>query len=239
LRLGKLAFARKCARCHNSKEADKLPADPQGQEKFLADVVLRDDFLDGNYLSDDKRYPVSELRTNAARAMGTNPLAGNIWEDFSSQTFKDQRDESGVVLQDADDQGQPTDLYDPLTGRRTIKFTVPDKRAPSYRTPTLVSVWATAPYLQYNSVGVFTNDPTVAGRIMAFDDGMRKLLWPELRLKERSIKVTTQDSRLPDLFALLQREHPELKGLAVDLNLIRIPKGTPVNLLMNLHPKDV
>src|SRR5262249_44681507 len=150
-----------------------------------------------------------------------------------------QRDDKGVLLQDTDDQGKPTDLYNPLTGQRTVKFTVPDQRSPSYRTPSLVSIWATAPYLHNNSVGVFTGDPSVAGRMAAFEDGMRKLLWPELRLKERSIKVTTQDSRLPDLFAILQREHPDLKNLGLDLNLVRIPKGTPINLIMNLHPKDV
>ena len=45
-----------------------------------------------------------------------------------------------------------------------------------YRPASLVSVWATAPYLHNNSVGLFNNDPSVEGRLRAFDDGMRKLL---------------------------------------------------------------
>ena len=50
--------------------------------------------------------------------------------------------ENGVKLQDTDDDGKPTDLYNPLTGKRDVRFTVPNNFAPSYRTPTLVSVWA-------------------------------------------------------------------------------------------------
>ena len=38
------------------------------------DLVLRDDFLVDNYLSDDQRHPLSKLGTNAQRAMA----GGNI-----------------------------------------------------------------------------------------------------------------------------------------------------------------
>jgi hypothetical protein len=238
LRRGKVAFAHKCARCHSSKKPDTLPKDPKEQEKAWEEVVLKDDFLDNNYLSDDQRYPVSELRTNAARAMGTNPLRGNIWDNFSSETFKDQSDPKGVRLQDTDDEDRPTDLYNPLSRQRDIQFTVPNKFAPSYRTPSLVSIWATGPYLHNNSVGDYTGDPSVAGRMAAFEDGMRKLLWPKLRLKERSIKVTTQDSHLPDLFDLIRREVPELAAVRIDLKHLTIPQGTPVNLIMSLHARD-
>ena len=52
--------------------------------------------------------------------------------------------------------------------------------------------------------------------------------------------VTTQDSKLPDFFAILQKEMPEFAGLdGLDLDLVNVPKGTPVNLIMNLHVKDV
>jgi hypothetical protein len=238
LRKGKIAFARHCARCHSSKKPDPLPAGEKEQQKAWEDLVLRDDFLDGNYLSDDQRHPVSELRTNAARAMGTNPLRGNIWDNFSSETFKEQKDPKGVELLDSDDKGQPLGLYNPLTGQRDLKFTVPDKRAPSYRTPSLVSTWATAPYLHNNSVGAFNGDPSVAGRMAAFEDGMSKLLWPERRLKERSIKRTTQDSHLPDLFDLIRREIPELAGLDLKVKHLTLPQGTPINLVMSVHPRD-
>ncbi|HEY7326938.1 MAG TPA: hypothetical protein VH592_04835 [Gemmataceae bacterium] len=239
LRKGKLAFAHKCARCHSSKMPEPMPQDPKDQEKAWEAVVLKDDFLKGNYLSDDKRYPISELHTNAARAMGTNPMRGNIWDNFSSETYKNQKDANGVQLQDSDDKGKPIDLYNPLTGKRDIKYTVPNKFAPSYRTPTLVSVWATGPYLHNNSLGLYNGDPSIAGRMAAFEDGMRKLLSPELRLKERSIKLTTEDSHLPDFFDLIRREIPELAAFDLQPKLLIIPKGTPINLVMNLHARDV
>lgn len=234
LRKGKVAFARNCASCHSSKRPDN-PNDPAAWEA----LVLKDDFLVDNYLSDDERHPVSELKTNAARAMGTNPQTGEIWDNFSSQTFKDQRaaDGSGVTLQDFDAAGNPVDLFDPRTGKNTRKFTVPNQFAPSYRTPTLVSVWATAPYLHNNSVGMYTGDPSIAGRMAAFEDGMQKLLSPELRLKERSIKVMTQDCHLPGLLDGLRREIPALRVIP-QIHLVRIPRGTPVNLLANLHARD-
>ena len=37
------------------------------------------DFLDKNFLSDDRRYPVYQLGTNIARAAGTNAMKGQVW----------------------------------------------------------------------------------------------------------------------------------------------------------------
>src|SRR5260370_11523917 len=74
----------------------------------------------------------------------------------------------------------------------------------------------------------------------AYEDGMTKLLWPERRLGVGSMLVTTQDSKLPEFFPMLQKEMPEFANLpGLDFDLINVPKGTPVNLIMNLHPKDV
>ncbi len=42
-----------------------------------------------NFLSDDKRYPVIRLGTNIARALGSNATRGNIWDQFSSETYKE------------------------------------------------------------------------------------------------------------------------------------------------------
>src|SRR5205823_263933 len=138
---------------------------------------------------------------------------------------------------DHDKGGKPSPLYKPLTGKHDVKFFAGKL---SYRTPTLVSIWATAPYLHNNSVGLYNGDPSLAGRMGAYEDGMTKLLWPERRLGVRSIIATTQDSKLPDFFPMLVKMMPEFSDLpGLDLDLINIPKGTPVNLLMNLHAKDV
>jgi hypothetical protein len=91
-----------------------------------------------------------------------------------------------------------------------------------------------------NSVGVYTGDPSVAGSMTAYQDGMTKLLWPELRPGIRSVKVITEDSKLPDLFPMLKEQLPEFADLPdLELGLLRVPKGTPINLLMNVHPKDI
>ena len=233
---GKIAFADNCATCHSSKRPNPMPTDPAAQKMAWRDLVQRDDFLKDNYLSDDQRYPTSELGTNVLRAMGTNAMAGNTWGQMSSQTYKDLRAPTELV-EDRDADGKPIPLYNPLTGKHDIKFTA---HKSFYRTPTLVSIWATAPYLNNNSVGIYTGDPSVAGRMVAYEDGMTKLLWPEKRLGTKSILVTTEDSTLPDLFPMLKKLLPEFADLPdLDLDLLRVPKGTPINLLMNVHPKDI
>ena len=175
---GKIAFADNCARCHSSKRPGPDAEDPEAQKKAWRELVQRDDFLTDNYLSDDERHPVSEVGTNAQRAMGTNAMAGHTWGQMSSQTYKDQRAPTELAAGPRRG-GKPIPLYNPLTGKHDLKFTAPRS---FYRTPTLVSIWATAPYLHNNSVGMFSAEPSVAGRMAAYEDGMTKLLWPEKRL---------------------------------------------------------
>src|SRR5260370_12496019 len=109
---GKEVFAERCARCHSSKvPPPPVPGlDPAGcagkdyldcwnnywkwtkTDDFkgkMRDIVLAPDFLDGNYLSSDLRVPVTLLQTNACSPLATNALGGNIWDNFSSQTYKD------------------------------------------------------------------------------------------------------------------------------------------------------
>ena len=236
LRRGKIAFADNCASCHSGKRPDPMPTDPVAQREAWRALVMKDDFLTDNYLSDDERHPVSELGTNAARAMGTNAMAGNTWGQMSSLTYKEMRVPT-ELLQDRDERGRPIPLYNPLTGRHDIRFEGPRS---FYRTPTLVSIWSKAPFLHNNSVGVYTGDPSIAGRMAAYEDGMAKLLWPEQRLGPQSIKVTTEDSELPDLFGTIKDTVPDFAGLPdLDVSLLRVPKGTPINLITNLDPYDI
>jgi hypothetical protein len=158
-----------------------------------------------------------------------------MWGQMSSLEYKEMKKEQ-VALQDYDKDFNPIELYNPLTGKHEIKFTAPKAH---YRTPSLVSIWATAPYLHNNSVGEYNGDPSIAGRMAAYEDGMGKLLWPERRRGIGSVKVTTEDSRFPDLFPLLKTLDPEFAAFEFDADLMRVPKGTPINLLTNVHPKDV
>jgi hypothetical protein len=98
--------------------------------------------------------------------------------------------------------------------------------------PSLIGIWATAPFLHNNALGAFTGDPSVAGRMQAFDDGMTRLLWPNKRLDAASIARTSQESsiQIPAQYLPL-----ELRPLATGdfLEIGPIPAGTPVDLLAN------
>jgi hypothetical protein len=88
-----------------------------------------------------------------------------------------------------------------------------------------------------NSVGIFNNDPSIKGRLAAFDDAIDKLLTPSHRLGVRSIKVTSSETDLPDMFPVIKAQFPSLADL--ELEPLTFPKGTPINLLMNVPPKAV
>ena len=220
LALGKKVFGTNCARCHSSKLPEGYTHD--GNEKHAesaADdwvaLVMQDDFLDKNFLSDDRRYPLYSddasiaIGTNAARAMGTNAIEGHLWQNFSSKTYK-QLPSLGTAS-----------LYNPFDPDDPIEFEFPAGGLGYYRTPSLISIWATAPFLLNNSVGLYNHDPSVKGRMDAFMDASEKLLWPEKRLGPESIKVTPIDT------VLRFRSHE-----------IRVPAGTPIKLLANINLRD-
>jgi len=111
LNRGKIVFAENCARCHSSKLPENAAGlDPNGcngkdylgcWDKYWAwtqtddfkakirPIVLADDFLKDNYLSAEFRVPVTLLRTNACSPLATNAIGGNIWDNFSSHSYKD------------------------------------------------------------------------------------------------------------------------------------------------------
>ena len=87
-----------------------------------------------------------------------------------------------------------------------------------------MNVWATAPFLHNNSVGLYNGDPSVAGRLAAYDSAMTMLLWPERRPGLKSIPRTTERSRF------------EFE----DGNSVCIAQNTPIDLIANVHiaPRD-
>jgi hypothetical protein len=80
---GKEVFAESCAECHSSKQPPPNidPRSGEGKAWFRA-AVMEPDFLKNNFLSDDKRYPVTKIETNSARAFASNAKAGHIWRTF-------------------------------------------------------------------------------------------------------------------------------------------------------------
>jgi len=162
---GKTVFAESCARCHSSKQPPGV-TDPQSPEAiawFRAEV-MKPDFLENNFLSNEKRYPLSVIKTNAARALGTNAKAGHVWDNFSSQTYKE--------LSPVDE----LEFYNPWDENAPIKFRPKDRNVGPgyYRVPSLVSLWSSAPFFHNNMLGTFTGDPSVEGRMRAFNDAAEK-----------------------------------------------------------------
>jgi hypothetical protein len=170
---GRRVFAARCIVCHSSKQPkvfDQTPetsvlgllANPEYQTWAQAEVE-HPEFWRDNYLSTDRRLPISVVKTNASRALASNSLAANVWEEFSSETYK-RLPSSGIIQ-----------VWNPFT-RKTEDLAMPAGGRGYYRPSSLVSVWATAPLLHNNSVGLFNNDPSVGGRVAAFDDAINKLL---------------------------------------------------------------
>ena len=190
LRRGRIVFAENCAGCHSSK-APVAPAEAnvagcagpgyldcwnrywqwtqtEDFRRQMRQIALSPDFLDGNYLSNDMRVPVTLLQTNACSPLATNAIRGNIWDNFSSESYK-QLPSVGTVT-----------IYNPGTGEPQA-FRMPAGGRGYTRVPSLVSMWSTAPFLLNNSVGPFNPDPSVPARLASFQESISQLLWPERR----------------------------------------------------------
>jgi hypothetical protein len=205
----------------------------------MREIVLRPDFLEGNYLSSELRVPVTLLQTNACSPLATNALAGSIWDNFSSQSYKDLPSVGSITV------------HHPVTGEaRELKM--PAGGRGYTRVPSLVSAWSTAPFFVNNSLGPFDPDPSVEARVGVFQRSIEQLLWPERRAKDAVLgdkvpgvidRTTAQSylrvpagylpSSLAALSGPLSEWAPWLFG-DEGIELGPIPAGTPVNLLSNL-----
>jgi cytochrome c5 len=192
LQRGKEVFADYCARCHSSKLVD-LPPDIKLEEngpgylenwnKYWAHTqtpafkqamrakVLDPAFLDDNYLSNELRVPVTLLGTNLCSPIATNAIAGNIWDNFSSSSYKSLPSVGTVKVRH------------PITGAER-DFVVPGGGRGFTRPASLVSLWSTAPFLQNNTVGPFDPSPSVEARVKVFERSIEQMLWPEKRRRD-------------------------------------------------------
>lgn len=262
---GKDVFADTCARCHSSKRpmppADLgLDADQCKGSGYLAcfkrwwtwtrtdafktemrKLVHAPDFLDGNYLSTDARIPATLLRTNVCSPLATNALEDNIWDNFSSHSYKALPSVGTVTLSD------------PFTGE-PMPYDMPAGGRGYTRVPSLIALWSSGPYLLNNAVGPFDTDPSVAARMRVFDAAIEQMLWPEKRERDSVLgnkvpgtidrttarsEVVIPDGYVPDAIQPLQgtlhRWLPWLVSAGGDVTLGPIPEGVPVGLLANLR----
>ena len=255
---GKVVFAENCARCHSSK----LPTPAEGLDpggcagpnylncwnKYWAwtktedfkskmrAIVSAPDFLDDNYLSAEHRVPVTLLQTNACSPLATNALRDNIWDNFSSETYKELPAVGAIKV------------YDPVTGEAK-QYDMPGGGRGYTRPASLISLWSTAPFLLNNSVGKFNSSPSVDARMDSFNDSITKMLWPEKREKDsvlgdKGIGVIDRTTETCYLRVAPGYVPESLQGWGkwllpriIDDDGIQIgpiPRGTPVSLLASL-----
>ena len=219
--------------------------------------------MQSNFLSTELRIPVTLLETQACSPLATNAIRDNIWDNFSSESYKGLPSVGTVTL------------HHPLTGEVREQYEMPGGGLGYTRPASLISVWATAPYLLNNSLGYLnpkdpriTEDgfeyspyPTVEERLESFEDGIRKLLWLETRRGNISyqtasgkmvpgwVDLTDETSYLrvpkgflpdwlqkPGLMGKLSGHLSDIKGKDKEegIELGPIPKGTPVNIIVGL-----
>ncbi|NER39982.1 MAG: hypothetical protein F6J93_39650 [Oscillatoria sp. SIO1A7] len=269
LKRGKEVFAETCARCHSSKLPEKAFLDffpdkgcvnsnyltcwddywqwtkTDEFKEAMKEIVLKPDFLDNNYMSNDLRVPVTLLETNASSPLATNAIANDIWNDFSSSSYKNLPSVGTITV------------HNPFT-LEPREYEMPKGGRGYTRPPSLVSLWSTAPFLLNNSLGKFEEAGTVEARMTSFDDSIAQLLWPENRkgnvefltasgkMAPGKIDLTTETSylKLPGGFlpgflqlGCLQKFFPNIFGDG-GVKLGPIPEGTPINLLSNINLKE-
>ena len=172
-----------------------------------------------------------------------NALANNIWDNFSSQSYKVEL--PAVV--------GAISYHDPFDGS-TQSYTTPAGGRGYTRPASLVSLWSTAPYLLNNTVGQFSEDPSVAGRMKDFDEAIHQMLWPDTGrhhpvLGERVGWIMRTDDQswiklprgyLPGWLTALRAPinwfFPGAMNDAGDFWLGPIPQGTPIALIGSLAP---
>ena len=265
LQRGKIVFAERCARCHSS-DVPPVPSGldlenangpnyltawnaywewtkTDGFKAQMREKVLRDDFLKGNYLSTELRVPITLLGINACSPLATNAIRDNIWDNFSSESYK-QLPSVGTIK-----------LRHPVTGAE-YDYKMPAGGRGYIRPASLISLWSTAPFLQNNTVGQFEGNPSVEARMRSFQDSIEKMLWPERREKDPLFanetgpgvgvidRITTDsyldiaEGYIPDylrpLVGVSRRLFPFLGGSGYSVKIGPFPKGMPIGLITNI-----
>lgn len=232
---GRTIFADKCASCHSSEK----PASFKDHDfhALSSNTGLRQDFL-----GSDKSTPVSEVGTFHCRALHSNHMAGHVWEEFASNTYREKA-KVATVKEDT-------------SGGRGY-----------YRNISLVSLWAHAPFMHNNALGpeicgapsakeynlyrpsyvdsaqkllpasqqpaCWAFDPSVEGRYKLFKESVRELLNP----KQRVPKITKLDQDIvidlgPKVWDAKNEQEKRLFGFE-----LKVPAGTNSGLLGNFQHK--
>ena len=234
---GRVVFAEKCASCHSSiSEAEGGAFKNRDFRALDAKTGLRRDWL-GN----DQATPVSVAGTYRCRALHSNHLAGQVWQEYGSETLRAR---------------PPDKLQDDSSGGRGY-----------YRNVSLLSLWAHAPFMHNNAIGpeicgkpkddrnffyrssyvdrgtkvllpkgtepaCVAYDPSVEGRFKLYVESMTDLLNPAQRVP----KITKLDVPVPLRLGLRRLEEDGKQKQVVGLTIV-VPEGTNSAGLVNFQHK--
>jgi hypothetical protein len=226
---GRAVFAETCARCHSS-----IAGPWDASMDFHAEVPGRPG-LRADFLSNEKAIPVTDVDTYRSRALHSNHMKGQVWEEYGSDTLRARPVVDGID--------------EPHDGGRGY-----------YRPVSLISVWAFAPFMHNNAIGpevcgkpadpaaelyrspyvlpgswtpmpnpppCVPFDPSVDGRYRLFKASMEELLNPKTRLP----KITLVDQPIVI-------DGPAFPGQEEGFQLL-IPGGIPAAIPGNLRHKEL
>ncbi|MGD9656463.1 MAG: hypothetical protein AB7U61_02315 [Methylocystis sp.] len=242
LERGKEVFGERCLRCHSSKLPEKtfsyFPNNGCVGKDYLTcwnnywsftktdafkeeakKIAKASDFLDDNFLSTDLRVPVSLLETNACSPLATNAIRDNIWNDFSSTSYKDLPSVGKVII------------HDPYTGARRDDYPMPAGGRGYTRPASLVSLWSTAPFLLNNSVGKFYESPSVESRLKSFGDSIEQMLWPEKRRSSYGQYGEQYGQKDVEYVTASGKKLHGIVDVTTEQSYLRVPKGYLPGLL--------
>ncbi|MGH8441372.1 MAG: hypothetical protein ACRETF_00525 [Nevskiaceae bacterium] len=167
---------------HEFEESER--SSPEFRKKFMAadakgklrpKQFAADDIFGQDWLANDEPVAFGVIGTNMCRALHDNHSQGHIWEEFSSETYK-QRPAAGKVK-------NVMGRMLPLIGGKEWGGEREIAGGSGYlRNFSLLSAWATAPFLHNNAIGELTYlrdggiDYTVRGRVTQFHDAFDELL---------------------------------------------------------------
>jgi len=206
-------------------QAKYLAKDPASGQLRPRQFVGKD-FLAQDWLANDEPVPFNIVGTNMCRALHDNHNQGHIWEQFSSETYK-QRPSPGSV------EKVFSRMVPGLGGRVLGEKKI--EGGPGYlRNFSLLSAWATAPFLHNNAIGELTRlkdgaiDYTVRGRVKQFELAFDELLTSDnpgvTPHRPQKISRTNRDIKL----APREDQQGPIK--------LTVPKGTPVAAFTSTDP---
>lgn len=199
---GMKIFADNCAKCHSSNPGQNNPKVGKfvGQGKNIQEPdigtfmeVMKQDLaadrpLDQprlDWLGNDNRMPAKFIETNYCRALHSNHMEGHLWEHYGSESYRNPDYTEYASLGE-----EPFDFRAEHMGKADLGG------RGFYRNISLLNVWAHAPFMHNNAVGVdfyngiedfkmdykdgqwVTPNPSVKGRLEVFERSMEMLLNP-------------------------------------------------------------